>query len=385
MGLTVREPVVAGKKVLIVSRCSWTLYNFRRNLILRVGKEGGAVQAAGASEEGYDEKIEALGVPFIPLPLERKGINPKADLVLLWTLYRWYRRERPDVVHHFTIKPVIYGSLAARMAGVPRIVNTVTGLGYVFLEGGRTWLRTVVERLYWLALASADATFFQNREDKDRFVTRRLIPERRARLLPGSGVDLAFFHPDRVPSLEPPARGPVLLASRLLRQKGVYEFIEAARLVQAEQPEVRFELLGERDERNPTVVPEADLKTWVQEGVVTWHRKTDDVRPFLAQAAIVVLPSQGGEGIPRVLLEAAAMAKPVIVTDVTGCREVVENGVNGLLIPPRDPKALAAAIMCLITDHERRVRMGKAGRSKVEHEFSETMVLDQVLKVYNGE
>jgi len=357
------------------------MYNFRRNLFREIQARGGAVVAAGAAGDGFEAKIQALGVPFVPLPIDKSGINPRADVILLWTLYRWYRRERPDIVHHFTIKPVIYGSLAAQMAGVPRVINTVTGLGHVFMAKERVWLRRLVELMYRLALRCADLTFFQNREDQELFVERHLVARSKARMVAGSGVDLEYFQPSGGRQADSGTGCRFLLMARLLREKGVYEFVEAARLAKQEYPETRFELLGSRDERNPTVVPLADIEKWSEEGVVNWLGETQDVRPFVAEADVVVLPSYR-EGTPRALLEAAAMEKPVIATDVAGCREVVEHGINGLLVPAKNPRELEAAMVAMREDPALRARMGKAGRVKVEREFSEAIVLQNILKAY---
>lgn len=340
------------------------------------------VLGGGAAGDGFESKIEALGVPFVPLPVDRKGINPCADVKLFWALYRWYRRERPDVVHHFTIKPVIYGSLAARLARVPRIVNTVTGLGFVFTGEKITWLRRLVEGLYRLSLACAHFTFFLNRDDLGTFLARRLIKPRKAGLLAGEGVDCKFFVPPSITN--PPSEKPLtfLMVARLLRDKGVYEFVEAARRVKLDFPKLQFQLLGGRDERNPTVVPQIDLDRWQAEGIITWVGEVFDVRPVVAGADVVVLPSYYREGIPRSLLEAAAMGKPLITTDAVGCREVVDEEVSGFLVPVKDAKALAQAMIRMIQNPEMRERMGKASREKVEREFDEWMVIEKILKVY---
>ena len=368
------------KKILLVSRCAWTLYNFRTGLMRELKKQGYQVLGGGAIGDGFESRIEALGIPFFPLPVDKKGINPQADLNLLWTLYRWYRTERPAVVHHFTIKPVIYGSVAARLARVPRIVNTVTGLGYVFTEDRMARLRYLVELLYRVALASAHCTFFLNREDHNMFLCKRLVNPAKASLLPGEGIDCTLFTPSCINRTSMGALT-FLMVSRLLRDKGVYEFVEAARLVKREFPKTCFQLLGRRDERNPTVVSQVDLDQWQAEGPVLWLGETADVRPHLANADVMVLPSYR-EGTPRSLLEAAAMAKPIIAADAVGCREVVEHRVNGLLVPVKDARGLADAMIAMIRDPDTRMRMGRAGREKVIREFDERIVIEKILKVY---
>jgi glycosyltransferase involved in cell wall biosynthesis len=369
------------QKIILVSRCAWTLYNFRAGLMRALKDKGATVIGGGAGDDGFEPQIEALGVPFIPLPVDTKAINPAADVHLLYTLYCWYRREQPQVVHHFTIKPVIYGSLAARLAGVPRVVNTVTGLGFVFTEERMAWLRRPVEWQYRLALACAHFTFFQNSDDLEFFRAHCLVKAQNAGLLPGSGVDCQHFSP--CPVTNPPPKKPLtfLMVARLLREKGVYEFVEAARRVKHDFPGTRFQLLGKRDERNPTVVPQIDLDRWQAEAVVSWLGDVSDVRPIVAMADVVVLPSYR-EGTPRALLEAAAMGKPLITTDTVGCREVVDDEVNGLLVPVKDAAALARAMMHLIAHPAMRERMGRAGREKMEREFDEWKVLEKILQVY---
>jgi glycosyltransferase involved in cell wall biosynthesis len=286
-------------------------------------------------------------------------------------------------VHHFTIKLVIYGSIAASLAGVPRIINTVTGLGYVFIEDDVTWLRYIVKKLYSIALNCADFTFFQNRDDLTYFLSHGLVQAEKAGLLPGSGVDCSFFSPVLV-GRSPDAPITFLMVARLLREKGVEEFVEAARLVKETFPMAQFQLLGPRDERNPTVVSVSDLARWQEDKIITWLGETTDVRPIMALADVVVLPSYR-EGTPRALLEAAAMAKPIITSETVGCREVVEDGVNGFLVPVKNVQALTKAMIHLLQDSALRERMGKAGRVKVEQEFEERSVIKKVMESYGKE
>ena len=370
-------------KIILVSRCAWTLYNFRSGLIRHLAdKEKQQVIGAGAGGDGYEGKVEALGIPFVPLPVDKRGVNPRSDLKLLWALIQFYRRERPDSVHHFTIKPVIYGSLAAKLCGVPRIVNTVTGLGYVFTGNRSSLLLRVVRLQYRCALACAHTVFFQNKEDLAAFVTQRLVRADKARLLAGSGVDTGHFAPNRSPaSPEQSEKLVFLMPARLLRDKGIYEFVEAARAVKAEYPDTRFQLMGTRDERNPTVVSATQLADWQASGVIEYLGHVDDVRLPLSEADVVVLPSYR-EGLPRSLLEAAAMAKPLITTDTVGCHDVVMDGVNGLLVPIQDHISLALAMRRMIENPVMRREMGAAGREKVVHEFNEASVIEAVVQAY---
>jgi glycosyltransferase involved in cell wall biosynthesis len=236
--------------------------------------------------------------------------------------------------------------------------------------------------LYRISLNCADFTFFQNQDDYDFFLSRGLVKKPRTALLPGSGVDFEHFSP--LSGLNPlkESQPTFLMVSRLLKDKGVYEFVEAARRVKALHPKTRFQLLGRRDVRNPNVVPESDLKSWDNEGLVFWLGEVSDVRPIIAESDVVVLPSYR-EGTPRALLEAAAMAKPIITTDAIGCREVVDDEINGFLVPVKDSSSLAQAMEQMISDPQMRKRMGKAGREKVKREFDEKIVIKKILKIYD--
>lgn len=370
-----------GSRVALVSRCAWTLYNFRSGLIRSLKEKGAKVIGGGAGGDGFEEKIRRLGVPFFDLPVDKRGINPVADVNLLYALYRWYRKERPDIVHHFTIKPVIYGSIAARFAGVPKIINTITGLGYVFTEDERRWLRSIVHFLYRFALRGTRFTFFQNREDHHYFLANNLTQGHATFVLPGSGVDCDHFRPALSNHGTSDGGVTFLMLTRLLKDKGVYEFVEAARKVKKTHPDSEFLLLGRRDERNPSVVAEKDLEVWERKGIVKWLGEVEDVRPIIADADVVVLPSYR-EGLPRSLLEAAAMEKPVITTDAVGCRDAVAHGRTGLVVPVKDSAALAAAMKEMIENPEMRSRMGREGRRRVKERFDERIVLKKILEVY---
>ena len=368
-------------KIILVSRCAWSLYNFRAGLVRALVAQGVTVIGAGAAEIAFQDKVRSLGVPFHELPIDKRGINPIADLWLFWVLYRWYRQEKPDVVHHFMIKPVIYGSLAAYLAGVPRIVNTISGLGYVFTEGNQTFLRKVVEVLYRMALSVSHLTFFLNLDDLSIFRNRNLVSEQGSALLPGEGVDTQHFKPDegRVDGVH--KNIVFLMIARLLKDKGIREYVEAARIVKAELPFAKFCILGEPDGRNPSSISKEKMLEWCDEGVVEWLDSTEDVRPIIARADVVVLPSYR-EGVPRTLLEAAAMGKPLVATDVPGCREVVRQGVNGFLVPVKDAHALADAMLTLAQDEPARAAMGKAGREIVVREFDESIVISKMMVAY---
>lgn len=371
-----------GPKILLVSRCAWTLYNFRAGLMRALQKQGYQVVCGGSDGDGFEQRIRALDIPFDPLPLSRQGMDPLADFWLIVALYRWYRNQEPAIVHHFTIKPVIYGSIAAWLAGVPRIINTVTGLGFVFTARKNGWLQTVVKRLYRLALGRADYTFFLNEEDRDFFVAQKLVRAQKTGLLPGEGVDCRFFSPRAVSVPKQRERFVFLLMARLLYDKGVAEFVAAARHLKPRYPTAEFALLGARDTRNPQVIPRAVLDRWEAEGVVRYWGEAADVRPFLQRADVLVLPSYYREGVPRSLMEGAAMEKPLIATDSVGCREVVADGVNGLLVPVRDAEALAGAMQRFLEEPGLGEKMGRAGRKRVLSGFDENHVIETILSRY---
>lgn len=371
-------------KILLVAHRAFYLQNFLRGHIRSLQSKGSCVITAGAAD-GFESRLSAIDIPFVRLPMPHKAIHPLGDIRLFWALYRWYQQERPDIVHHFNIKAVIYGSIAARLAKVPKIVNTITGLGFVFTDEAKPWLRRLVEWQYRLALSCADVVFFQNPDDRGLFVDRRLVKYEKSELLPGSGVDTSYFVPR--PSQQTASTEcslSFLMIGRLLKDKGIYEYVDAARRVKKEFPHVKFYFVGQSDTHNPALIPEADLERWQSEGIICWLGFIDDVRDVIAMADVVVLPSYR-EGTPRSLLEAAAMGKPLIATDVVGCREVVDSEVTGLLVPVKDSRALAQAMCRMIVDPEMRWRMGMAGREKMVREFDEAIVIERVHSAYEIE
>jgi glycosyltransferase involved in cell wall biosynthesis len=322
-------------------------------------------------------RMRSLDVERITIRVDRAGLNPLADLKLFAEYRRLLRRLCPAAYLGYTIKPNIYGSLAAASLGIPALPN-VSGLGTAFIRGGM--LQSIVTRLYRFGFARAPVVFFQNDEDRQLFVDRRIVRPEQARVLPGSGVDLDRFEP-----VPPPDGPPVfLLIARLLRDKGVVEFVEAARILRSTMPSARFQLLGPIDEGNRTAITRAELDSWTRAGVVEYLGATDDVRPFIARSTAIVLPSYR-EGLPRSLLEAAAMARPLIATDVPGCRDVVEEGANGYLCAPRDPESLAHAVRRFAElSPAERVAMGKASRRRVQERFSEKIVVRAYLDAIAG-
>lgn len=325
-------------------------------------------------------RIHALGFPHHPLPLSRSGSNPLAELRSLWSLIRLYRRLRPDVVHHVTIKPVLYGGLAARLTGIPAQVSAISGLGYLYARSNALSLRRLLVRgLYRLALRHKNGrVIFQNPDDRDVLKPTALGGRDVDVMIRGSGVDLEVF----TPRPEPAGRPVVLMASRLLWQKGVGRFVEAARALRARGMAARFVLVGAPDGGNPDSVPLAALEGWQREGVIEWLGYRTDIPELFQQAHIIVFPSSYGEGVPKVLLEAAASGRPIVTTDAAGCREVVGDGEHGFLVPPGDVAGLAARIERLIEDPQLRRAMGARARARAEAEFSVQAVVQQHLRVY---
>ena len=315
-----------------------------------------------------------LGVERIAIEIDRAGLNPLADLRLLARYRSLLKRLLPAAYLSYTIKPNIYGSFAAASLGIPAVPN-VSGLGTAFIRGGP--LQAIVTRLYRMGFARAPAVFFQNDEDRRLFVDRRIVREHQARVLPGSGVDLERFTPAPLPA-GPPV---FLFIGRLLRDKGVVEFVEAARSLKRELPLARFQLLGGLDEGNRTAIGQGEIASWVTEGVVEQLGTTDDVRPFIAGATAVVLPSYR-EGLPRSLLEAAAMARPLVASDVPGCRDVIEDGVNGYICAARDVASLSEAMRRLANlPRDEQLAMGEAGRRLVQERYSEAFVIRAYLDI----
>ena len=364
--------------VAVVANTAWYLYNFRGALIRQLLDRGWDVVAV-AAPDGYVSQLEALGCRFVSVPIEGSGTNPFVELRTVWHLFAAYRRWRPDVILQYTPKPNIYGGIAAQLAGIP-CINNVSGLGSVFINGGP--LSRVVRGLYRISQRRAYRVFFQNPDDRQLFIDSRLVDPARTALLPGSGVDLVRFAP-RESACGDTVR--FLLIARLLWEKGIGEYVEAARALKRDGAEAECQLLGFVEDDNPRMASESQVRAWEAEGVVRWLGSCDDVRPHIAQADCVVLPSYYREGTPRSLLEAAAMGKPLITTDAPGCREVVDDGGNGFLCHPRDWQSLYHVMtrMLALTPEQRDI-MGRRSREKMEREYDEQIVINAYLEAVEG-
>jgi len=371
-------------KVLMVAHWDWVLYNFRLPLARALREKGFEVIFVCPYGE-YVPKLKEEGFCWIHWAIVRRSLNPVRELIAILYLASIYQREQPQIVHHFTIKPNFYGSIAALLARRDKVINTFTGLGFLFSEHPLAiGLRSSVLPLAKLAFrASKGWSVFQNRQDLETCLRLRLVLPERVVVIDGSGIDTRKFHSNHD---SPPDNHEhptvVLMAARLLWDKGVREFVEAARVLKARGLQVEFWLAGKPDNGNPMCVPEEFLKEWREEGLINWLGHRDDMPNLLQQVDIAVLPSYH-EGVPRFLLEAAACGLPLVATDIEGCRVVVRDGVNGFLVPVKDPYALADAIETLIKKPELRRQMGIASRKIVEAEFDERIILNKWLALYD--
>lgn len=364
--------------LLLVITEDWYFWSHRRPIALAALAAGCRVTLA-ARFDTLRKPIEDLGIRTAPIALRRRSRNPASEMLAVGDLVVLYRSLRPDIVHHVAVKPVLYGSLAARLAGVPRVVNAIAGLGYVFTSptSGRSWLARAIRAGY--RAASSDrrvVTIFQNEEDRSFFVDQTLVDPERTVIIRGSGVDTQAFRPGPEP-LDPV----ILYAGRMLWSKGVGDLVSACEILWQEGMQFRLRLVGDADASNPETIPEQVLRGWSRRAEVDWQGRRDDMPRVMQEATVVVLGSDR-EGVPKVLLEAASSARPIVASDVPGCREVVDPGVNGILVPPKHPVALAAALRKLLADATLRRSMGDAGRRKVEREFSEEQVAAQTLALY---
>lgn len=366
-------------KILLLANTDWFLYRFRLSLARRLREMGW--ETVLASPHGpFVSRMESDNFKWIPVRMNRRGILPHREFLSLFHISSIYRNESPDIVHHFTMKPVLYGSIAARMAQIPHVVNSVAGLGYLFLTRDLKGmaLRNLIRPIFRYALSGTNLrVVFENDGDRDHFVQSGLVQQWKTVVIHGVGIDLEMFSP--VP--EPPEPPLVILAGRLLKDKGVGEFVEASRVLRDRHVDARFVLVGAPDPGNPATISDDKLQEWVQEGVIEWWGQQDDMSEVFAKSHIVTLPSYG-EGLPTVLMEAAACSRPIIATDIPGCREVVHHGETGFLVPVGDAEALAEALEKLLIDSDMRIKLGKNGRQLMEQRFSQRRINDQTAQVY---
>ena len=366
-------------RILFFITEDWYFWSHRLPIARAVRDAGFEVLIATRVHQ-HKERIEKEGFKLIPISLGRRNKNIIKGIFSILEIIRIYRREKPHIVHHVAIKPVLYGSWAARIAGVPGVVNALAGLGFIFVAQG--WKTSVLRRLVVFAYRSAFSAknafgIFQNPEDLKLFVNAGVVKSEKAALIRGSGVDISHF----IHLPEPAGIPTIVLASRMLWDKGVGELVDAARILNKDGIKCCMILVGNPDPENPASIPEETLHRWHSEGIIEWWGHKDDMPEVFAKSNIVVLPSYR-EGLPKVLLEAASCGRAIVATDVPGCREIVQHNENGLLVPPHDSKALANALKVLIKDPELRAKMGAKGREIVEAEFSEEIVVKQTMEVY---
>lgn len=368
-------------KIALVANSTWNFYNFRLNILKALQERGYEVILISPADQYLILLLDQLGVRHLPLKhLNRKSINPFGEMALYRELYRIYRMERPDLIIHYTIKPNVYGNVAAKRLGI-RSICVVTGLGYVFLHD--TIYNSIAKKLYKKSLVRSDLVVFENHEDRDLFVELKLVSEDRTAVVNGCGINLEYFKPVHNPEASN-SKTVFTFIARLILDKGIVEFVEAAKAIKLRFPDVEFWVAGEIDEGNPTSISHETLYEWVESGVIKYFGHIKDVRPIIAKSDCIVLPSYR-EAMARTLTEALAMEKPVISCDTSGCRSVVEDGVNGYLVPVKNVDALVNAIekFQLLPDVTRE-KMGKRGREKARVEFDELIVTSQYIKLIDG-
>ena len=364
-------------KAVLFANTDWYLYNFRLAYADFLREQGWEVVFMSPDGE-HAEKLKEAGYRHIPFEFSRKGINPLQETETIRRIKEVYAEEQPDLVHHFTIKCVIYGSLAAKELECKSIVNSITGLGYMFLSNKPHVLliREVVKKLYKRALSGTEV-IFENPDDRALFIEMGLVVENNSNIVLGTGIDTDRFVP-----IDPPNSVPLtILPARMIWDKGVREFVDAACMIKESGVEARFALVGNNDPGNPTSISFDQLSQWQKEGNVEWWGWQDDIPTVISMSHIVCLPSYR-EGLPKILIEAASSGRPIVTTDVPGCREVVTDGLNGCLVPAKNASALKDALLKLINDQEKRIEMGKASRAIAEQKFSQHIVNDGIYSVY---
>ncbi|MDO9085567.1 MAG: glycosyltransferase family 4 protein [Anaerolineaceae bacterium] len=366
-------------KVLLVANTDWYLYNFRLSLGKFLRDKGFDVVFVSPDGE-YRENIIRNGFQHIKWHLNRKSIFIFSELKSLIELLRIYKSEKPVLVHHFTIKPVLYGSIASRFLKIKATVNSITGLGYIFLsnEWKGKLLRYLVFPIYKFSLSHPNNfIIFENSYDRDVFLKNKFINKERSSIIQGVGVDEDYYGYSPDPKLEVPF---VILPARMLYDKGINILVEAAKILKSKIA-VRIALVGDVDPGNPSSIDVSTIRKWENDGMVEWWGFQQDMRQIYQNCNIVTLPSFG-EGLPTVLIESAASGRPIVATDVAGCRDVVIEGVNGFLVPPNDPEALANVIHTLIKNPDMREEMGLEGRKLVIEKFTSKIVNEKTYQIY---
>lgn len=357
------------KTIAIVINTSWNIYNFRTGLLKALQSEGYRIVTI-APRDSFSHKLEEMGFEYYEIKMNNKGTNPFEDLMLTVDFYKLFKMIKPDLTLHYTIKPNIYGTLAATLAGIP-VINNVSGLGTVFLDEKLS--SRVARWLYRFTFGFSKKVFFQNSHDRELFIERSLVAKEKTDQLPGSGIDVDKYIPIKHAMDRKEMR--FLFVARLLKDKGLLEYVDAARILKKKYPEVSFDVLGPFYPGNPSAVTQESMEQWQKEGIIEYLGETDNVEAYIAKSDCVVLPSYR-EGLSRVLLEASIMARPIVTTNVPGCQELVDEGVNGYICKVKDAKDLAAKMeKMLLLEDEERITMGLYGRQKIIDEFDEKIVI----------
>jgi len=366
-------------KILYVVNIPRFFVSHRLPLAIRAKEAGYDVHVATSNaDQKHVAEIQATGLPYHPLPLSQHGTSPLTELKTLQALVRLYRTLQPDIVHQVSIKPVLYGGIASKVSSVKAVISAISGLGYVFIGEGRKpqVLRQIVKPLMRVALSGENThMIFQNPDDQARFIQMSMIQQKRTALILGSGVDMDVFSPQPETNEKPV----VLFAGRLMWKKGIGAFVESARHL---KDKARFVIVGYAEATSPDNVTPEQLQAWEAEGLIEYWGKRDDMPEVFAQSHIVCLPSTYGEGVPKVLIEAAACGRAIVTTDTPGCREIVRDGQNGILVAPNNQMELNQALDKLIENSKLRQKMGQNGRKFAQKHFSLDTVVQQTLALY---
>lgn len=357
-------------KILFSGNTAWSMYNFRRKIFESCINDGVEVVVVAPDDDVFSKKIMDMGCKFVPIDISRKGTNPMQDYFLYRNYKKILNKEKPDGCFFYTIKPNIYGGMAAGALGIPFITVT-TGLGYIF--NNDNLVSKIAKKLYNISFRNAKQVWFLNSDDIKSFITENIIPENKAMLLKGEGIDTEYF----TVSKEESDSFSFILIARLLWDKGVGIYVDAAKKLKKEYPEVEFKLLGAIDNNNPMGIPEATIREWHSGGIVNYMGEVQDVRPYINSSSCVVLPSFYREGIPLCLMEGAASGKPIITTDNVGCKEVIRDGYNGFMCKTKDTESLIYAMEKMIKlPPGERIAMGENGRRLMENEFDIKLIIE---------
>ena len=358
----------------------WYFWSHRRSIAIAALENGYKVTVVTRVHQ-LGTEIESAGMNLIPIDIKRSSLNLFFELKTIIEIFRIYRRENPDIVHQVGLKPILYGTWAARFTGIRGIINAFGGLGHLFTA--KSWSNKVIKKfiiLIYRFTFSKDniRLILQNPNDIQQIVDHRITSDKKTILIRGAGVDLESF----AYSKEPGGTPVIMYAGRMLWSKGVGDLVKSAEILAKRKVECRIVLVGRPDPENPLSIPQKKLEEWVEGGFIEWWGYRDDIAQVLKESAIVVLPSVYGEGVPKILIEAAAVGRPIIATDIPGCREIVHDGINGLLVPGNDIEALTSAIERLLNDNDLRQIFGSEGRKLVENEFSDQIVSQATLEIY---